>query len=74
MTTAEIVKNSKFSKFILFRDNYFVYQTDNGFQFVIPLSEVGTASFLSQDKTIFFMRWIRKQVEENNYSIQGGMV
>ena len=65
MTTAEIVKNSQSSHFQLFRNNHFIYKTDNGFYFSVPLEDVGKASMLANDKTIFFMRWIRKQVETN---------
>ncbi len=65
MTTAEIVKGSKISRFVLFREGYFHYRTDNGFDFTIPLEDIGKASLLTEDKTIYLMRWIRKQVESN---------
>lgn len=62
MTTAEIVKNSKVSNFVFFREGNFYYRTDTGFDFIIPLKDIDKASILAQDKTIYFMRWIRKQV------------
>jgi hypothetical protein len=29
--------------------------------------DVGTGVFLAEEKSIFFMRWIRKAVESNNF-------
>lgn len=66
MTTAEIVKASKVSNFISYRNNNLIYETDNGFSFSIPTEDVKGATILAQDKTMFFMRWIRKQVEQNS--------
>jgi len=63
MNTANIVKTSKTSRFVSYRDKNFIYETDQGFQFNIPLEDISGATLLSEDKTIFFMRWIRKQVE-----------
>lgn len=33
------------------------------FDFPVPISDAGGATFLNVDKGIFFMRWIRKHVE-----------
>ncbi len=66
MTTAEIVKGSKVSNFVLYREGYLHYRTDTGYDFAVPLEDVGKASMLAEDKTIYFMRWIRKQVESKN--------
>ncbi len=63
MTTAQIVKESKLSSFVSYRNGSFLYKTDKGFSFEIPLTDIDGATLLNEDKTIFFMRWIRKQVE-----------
>ena len=63
--TSEIVKESKLSKFNRYRDGEFIYQTDTGFPFSIPMRDVDGATLLAEDKTLFFMRWIRAQVETN---------
>lgn len=63
MTTSDIIKASKFSKFVSYREGNFIYETDQGYQFTIPLDDISGATLLNEDKTIFFMRWIRKQVE-----------
>lgn len=39
------------------------YRTDSGFSFPVPVSDAGTATFLSKDKSILFMRYIRKHME-----------
>lgn len=55
-------------KFSYYRDKEFWYQHDNGFLFPIPFSDVDDASskptLLAEDNAMFFMRWIRKYLEE----------
>lgn len=62
-SVAEIIKGSKVSDFLHYREGAFYYCTDSGFHFVIPLEDIDGATLLAQDKTIFFMRWIRKQFD-----------
>ena len=33
------------------------------FSFAVPIADMGDGEFLPEDKAIFFMRWIRKQLE-----------
>ncbi len=33
------------------------------FEFPVPITDIGTTTFLSQDKAILFMRYIRKHLE-----------
>jgi hypothetical protein len=33
------------------------------FSFAVPIADMGDGEFLREDKAIFFMRWIRKQLE-----------
>ena len=77
LTTAAIIKASRISRFVSFREDTFVYRTDTGFEFPIPLYEVTSkqgegkdgassankATLLAEDETIIFMRWIRKHNE-----------
>jgi hypothetical protein len=60
MTVAEIVKTSSVSTFQYYRDQQLWYETDNGFLFPVPIDDVGTATFLKSDKTLYMMRYIRK--------------
>lgn len=57
----EMIKNKKV-RFQYFRDGEFWYSTECGFNFPVPLSEVGTATLLNEDKAILFMRYIRKYI------------
>lgn len=68
-TVADIVKGSKVSNFSSYREGVFYYVTDNDFYFTIPLEDVTGATLAAQDKTIFFMRWIRKQLEANELAL-----
>ena len=62
MTLKEIVKG-KTAKFKFYRDGELWYETDDGFDFPIPISDTGTGIFKAEEKAIQFMRWIRKQLE-----------
>ena len=52
--------------FQYYRDQELWYRTHKGLLFPVPLSDDGTATFNRDDKGIFFMRWIRKYLEELN--------
>lgn len=39
-------------------------ETRDEYRFPVPLSDIGDATFLCEDKGILFMRYIRKAVEE----------
>lgn len=51
--------------FQYFRDDEFWYKTDKGMLFPVSLKEAqaGRATFLAQDKAIYFMRWIKRYIE-----------
>ncbi len=40
------------------------YRCFDGWEFPVPIEDTGTAQFLDKDKGIFFMRWIRKYMDE----------
>lgn len=63
MTVAEVVKGSKKSTFQFYREGNFYYKTDSGVDFIVPLNDIDGATLNGEDKTIFFMRWIRKTLE-----------
>lgn len=39
------------------------YKNELGFEFPVPISDTGNATFLAQDKALLFMRYIRKHLE-----------
>lgn len=62
-TLKEMVENNQKVRFRFYRDGQLWYGTECGFEFPVPISEAGTATFLAEDKAILFMRYIRKQME-----------
>lgn len=59
----EIINNKKV-KFVFYRQKTLWYSTESGFVFPVPIEDIGDATFLSEDKAILFMRYIRKYIEE----------
>lgn len=49
--------------FSFYREHELWYKTDCGFEFPVPIEDVGNAIFLRDDKAILFMRYIRKHLE-----------
>jgi len=62
-TIKEMVQNNQKVVFRFYRDGQLWYATECGFEFPVPISEAGTATFLAQDRAILFMRYIRKYME-----------
>jgi len=62
-TIKEMVENKQKVRFRFYRDGQLWYATECGFEFPVPISEAGTATFLAEDKAILFMRYIRKHME-----------
>ena len=42
------------------------YETETRLLFPVPVSDIGNAKFLAQDKAMLFMRYIRKHLEMLN--------
>jgi len=59
----DMVARDKKVKFCFYRDGSLWYETDCGFSFPVPIDDVGTATFLAEDKALIFMRYIRKHLE-----------
>lgn len=72
LTVKEIVKDTK-AKFSFAREGVLYYTVEvNGetYQFPINMNEkedVGAGVFLAEEKSIFFMRWIRKAISSENF-------
>lgn len=62
-TIKEMVKDQKKARFIHYCDGELWYTTECGFEFPVPLNDVGNATFLAEDKAILLMRYIRKHKE-----------
>lgn len=62
MKLLDIVKDN-LVHFRYYRDGQFYYETDKGFLFPVPLSDIGTATMKDTDKAILFLRWIKPYFE-----------
>ena len=63
MNVKDMVTENKQVRFLRYRDRELWYATECGFEFPVPLQEVGNATMLASDKAIFFMRYIRKHAD-----------
>ena len=61
MTLKELVKGKKVH-FKFYRDGELWYETDDGFEFPVPIGDTGTGIFKAEDGAVQYMRWIRKQL------------
>ena len=59
----EMVTGDKKVKFLFYKDNELWYQTENGFEFPVPIDDTAGATFLPEDKALVFMRWIRRHLK-----------
>ena len=53
----------KVVRFKFYKENELFYSTEDGFIFPVPISDIGNATFLAEDKAPLFMRYIRKEME-----------
>ena len=75
----EMVKGGKKVRFSFYRNGELFYKTECGFEFPVPIHDIGNATFLAEDKAILFMRYIRKYIADiekelnNTQEIKDGM-
>lgn len=62
MKIKDIVKG-QMAHFVFYRDKALFYETDNGFQFPVPIDDAGSATLNQEEKAILLMRYIRKHLE-----------
>ena len=67
----DLVRANKVVRFSYFRDNEFWYQHEDGLLFPISYAEAtaGRATFLAEDKAIYYMRWIKKFIEASKSDV-----
>lgn len=70
MNLKDMIKDNKKVHFKFYRSHILFYETDDGFLFEVPVSEVGTGTMERDDRAILFMRWIRKQIESNEEGLK----
>lgn len=62
MNIKDIVKDGKRVTFRRIENDNLIYATEDGFEFRVPVEDTGDGIFLSDDKAIIFMRYIRKEI------------
>jgi hypothetical protein len=63
MSIKDMVANGRQVQFVRYKEGELWYVTECGFEFPVPVSDTGEATFLAQDKAMLFMRYIRKHLE-----------
>lgn len=64
MNIKEMVKGGKKVNFQYYRKGELWYRTENGFMFPVPISDTEDGTFLNEDKAMYFMKYIQKQIKE----------
>lgn len=64
MNIKELVKGTEV-EFQFYRDGNLWYKVKD-FEFPVPIEDIGNATFLAKDKSILFMRYIRKHMDVIN--------
>jgi hypothetical protein len=59
----DMVSGDKQVSFVRYRDGELWYVTGDGFEFPVPVADVGNATFLARDKALLFMRYMRQHME-----------
>lgn len=59
----DMVKGNKKVTFLYYVSGDCWYTTECGFKFPVPISDVGNATLLSEDKAMLFMRYMRKHID-----------
>jgi hypothetical protein len=72
MDIKDFISKGNFVQFDSFRAGFFYYSVCHiisleRYQFQVPIEDVGGATLLSRDKSVTFMRWIRKSIEDKTF-------
>lgn len=62
-TIKEYVSGNKTVNFVYFRKDHLWYTTECGFEFPVPVEDVGDATFNSEERAMLMMRYIRKHIK-----------
>lgn len=64
MKVSDHVSKTGTVSFQRYHDQNLWYKTDDtNFEFPVPIEDIGNATFLATDKSILFMRYIRKHID-----------
>lgn len=61
----DLIKDTKV-RFLYYRKKELWYEIiEKNFRFPVPIEDTGDGTFLAEDKAMIFMRYIRKQLEQD---------
>jgi len=63
LSIKDMVRDNKKVHFKFYRQKELWYATEDGFEFPVPIDDIGDGVFLNEDKAMLFMRYIRKHLE-----------
>jgi hypothetical protein len=63
MNIKDLVSGDKLVTFTHYRDGELWYVSDDGFEFPVPVADIGNATFLARDKALLFMRYMRMHLQ-----------
>ncbi len=63
MSLKDMVSGDKQVTFVRYRDGDLWYGTEDGFEFPVPVADIGSATFLARDKALLFMRYMRRYLQ-----------
>ncbi len=66
MSIKDLVSKGKKVTFTNYRKGNLWYITDDGFEFPVPIEDIGDGIFHAEEKAILLMRYIRKHLEVVN--------
>lgn len=59
-----MVENNKKAKFVRYANGNLIYVTECGFEFPVPISDLGNSAVNNEEKALLLMRYIRKHIQE----------
>ena len=59
----DMVAGNKLVTFTEYRKGNLWYETECGFEFPVPVDDIGDGIFKAQDRAMLFMRYIRKHLD-----------
>lgn len=57
-----MIKDNRHVSFVRYKEGDLWYVTEDGFEFPVPVADVGNATMLAKDKALLFMRYLRKHL------------
>ena len=57
-----MIKDNRQVSFVRYKGGELWYATEDGFEFPVPVADVGGATMLAKDKALLFMRYLRRHL------------